>query len=387
MEEHKEKNYPPREERRSPGRPDRDAVIIRTSLVGIAVNVLLAAIKAIVGLGARSIAVVTDAVNNLSDALSGVVTILGAKLSGKMPDKKHPLGYGRVEYLSTTVVAALVLYAGITALTESVKKMFAPQGAEYSLLSLALIALAVGAKLLLGRYVKKKGEATDSASLRASGTDALSDAGLSASVLLCAALRMLTGVSLEAYLGAVIALFIIRSGIGMIRETVSEILGQRTDAELSREVKELVYREPGVSGAYDLLLSNYGPDRYYGSVNIEVADTVSAGEIDSMTRRIRGRVYWKTGVTLSSVGVYSRNTRDAEALRLREEIETRLKARGDVVEVYGFYSPDDSREVHFYVVFTFGTDCPAELAKIGEELKAAYPDRSFRIAPHIDVSD
>ena len=187
-----------------------------------------------------------------------------------MPDKKHPLGYGRVEYLSATVVAALVLYAGITALTESVKKMFAPQGAEYSLLSLALIALAVGAKLLLGRYVKKKGEATDSASLRASGTDALSDAGLSASVLLCAALRMLTGVSLEAYLGAVIALFIIRSGIGMIRETVSEILGQRTDAELSREVKELVCREPGVNGAYDLLLGNYGPDRYYGSVNIEV---------------------------------------------------------------------------------------------------------------------
>ena len=388
MEENKERPvHPPREERRPPGQPDRDAVIVRTSVIGIAVNLALAAGKAAVGLTARSIAVVLDAVNNLSDALSAVITILGAKLSGKMPDKKHPLGYGRVEYLSATVVAALVLYAGLTALAESVKKMFSPQEAEYSALSLVLIALAVGAKVLLGRYVKRKGEAVDSASLRASGTDALSDAALSASVLLCAVLRMFAGISLEAYLGAVIALFIIRSGFEMIRDTVSEILGQRTDPELSRKVKELVCQEDGVEGAYDLLLSNYGPDRYYGSVNIEVADTVTADEIDKMTRRIRGRVYWKTGVTLSGVGVYSRNTRDGEAVRLREEIEKRIKARDSVLEVYGFYISDDSREVHFYVVCAFGTDYRAEIAAITEELRAAFPDCKFRIAPHIDISD
>ena len=386
-ENNERRTHPPRSQRRAPGQPDRDAVIVRASIISIAVNLALAVVKAAVGLAARSIAVVLDAVNNLSDALSGVITILGAKLSGKMPDKKHPLGYGRVEYLSATVVAALVLYAGITALVESVKKMFSPQGAEYSLLSVLLIALAVGAKLLLGRYMKRKGDSADSASLRASGADALSDAVLSASVLCCALLRRFAGVSLEAYLGAVIALFIIRAGIGMIRETVSEILGQRTDPELSRKVKELICREEGINGAYDLLLNNYGPDRWYGSVNIEVADTVTAEEIDRMSRRIRGRVFWKTGVTLNGIGVYSRNTRDPETVRLREDIEKRVRARENVLEVYGFYIPADSREIHFYVVFDFGTDYQTELAKIAEELKAVCPDYEFRIAPHIDISD
>ena len=366
---------------------DRDRVIVRTSWIGIAVNLSLAALKAAVGLAARSIAVVLDAVNNLSDALSSVITILGARLSGKMPDKKHPLGYGRIEYLSATVVAALVLYAGLTSLVESVKKVFSPEAAEYSVLSLALIAAAVAAKILLGRYVKKQGEAVDSASLRASGTDALSDAVLSASVLGCALVRLLTGLSLEAWLGAVISVFIIRAGVDMIRDTVSDILGRRTDPELSRKVKELVCREEGVEGAYDLLLNNYGPDRYYGSVNIEVADTVTAEEIDQMARRIRGRVYWKTGVTLSGIGVYSRNTRDAEAVRLREDIQRRVLARDGVLQVYGFYISAEKHEIHFYVVLNFGMDYKTELAGITGELKTLYPEYDFRLAPHIDVSD
>ena len=365
----------------------RDVVIIRTSAIGIAVNLALAALKAIVGLTAGSIAVVLDALNNLSDALSSVITILGARLSGKLPDKKHPLGYGRVEYLSATLVAAMVLYAGLTALYESVKKIFAPQAADYSALSLVLIALAVVVKVFLGRYVKRQGEAADSASLRASGADALSDAILSASVLGCALLRTLTGVSLEAYLGAVIAVFIIRAGYGMIRDTVSEILGQRTDPELSREVKELVCQEEGVEGAYDLVLSSYGPNRYYGSVNIEVPDFTTAVEIDRMSRRIRGRVYHQAGVTLSGIGVYSRNTRHEEAAQLREEITEYVMGREDVLNVYGFNIAPESGEIHFYVVFNFGTDGAAQLAEIAAELQKRYPDYKFKLAPHPDVSD
>lgn len=374
-------------DKNEPRSMDRDRVIVRTSWIGIAVNLSLAALKAAVGLAARSIAVVLDAVNNLSDALSSVITILGARLSGKLPDKKHPLGYGRIEYLSATVVAALVLYAGLTSLVESVKKIFSPEAAEYSVLSLALIAAAVAAKILLGRYVKKQGEAVDSASLRASGTDALSDAVLSASVLGCALVRLLTGLSLEAWLGAVISVFIIRAGVEMIRDTVSDILGRRTDPELSRKVKELVCREEGVEGAYDLLLNNYGPDRYYGSVNIEVADRVTAVEIDQMTRHIRGRVHGLTGITLTSIGVYARNTRDAEAARLREDVTRRVLAREDVLQVYGFYISPREKEVHFYVVLRFGVDYKEELAKIADELRESYPDYRFRLAPHLDISD
>lgn len=376
-----------RQERNDIRNTDRDAVIIRTSLTGVAVNMVLAGIKAAVGLAAHSIAIVLDAVNNLSDALSSVITILGTRLSGKMPDKKHPLGYGRVEYLSATVVAALVLYAGLAALYASVRRIVVPEISEYTAVSLVMIGLAVAAKLILGRYVKKQGEAVGSDSLRASGADALSDAILSASVLVCALIQMLTGLSLEAYLGAIIAVFIIRAGVGIIRETISEILGQRTDTELSQKVKELICREDGVFGAYDLYLSNYGPDRYYGSVNIEVADSATAAEIDQMSRHIKGRVYWQTGVTLTGIGVYSRNTTDDEAVQLREEIEKRVLARDEVLQVYGFDISADKREIHFYVVLNFGLDYKTELAKITEELKKVYPEVRFRLAPHVDISD
>ncbi|MBR0538130.1 MAG: cation transporter, partial [Clostridia bacterium] len=191
----------------------RSRLIVRTSVTGIVTNVLLAGVKAAVGLLAHSIAVVLDAVNNLSDALSSVVTILGAKLAGKRPDKKHPLGYGRIEYLSAMIVSALVLYAGITSLVESVKKIISPEESDYSVLSLVLIGVAVAVKIVLGRYVTAQGKKAESASLIASGKDALFDAVLSSSVLVCAVIRLTTGLALEPYVGIVISGFIIKAGI------------------------------------------------------------------------------------------------------------------------------------------------------------------------------
>ena len=151
---------------------DREKTIVRTSIIGILTNVLLAAFKAAVGIISNSIAVTLDAVNNLSDALSSVVTIIGAKLGAKAPDKKHPLGYGRIEYLSSMIVAAIVLYAGITSLVESVKKIIHPEAADYGTISLIIIAVAIVVKLVLGRYVKKQGEKVNSGALVASGKDA-----------------------------------------------------------------------------------------------------------------------------------------------------------------------------------------------------------------------
>ena len=155
---------------------NRDKVIVRTSIVGIVANIFLAAFKAVVGILSHSIAVVLDAVNNLSDALSSVITIVGTKLAGKLPDKKHPLGYGRIEYLSAMIVAAIVLYAGITSLVESVKKIIHPEKADYSAVALIIIASAVVVKLILGRYVKAQGEKVNSSALVASGADASFDA-------------------------------------------------------------------------------------------------------------------------------------------------------------------------------------------------------------------
>ena len=366
---------------------NRNKIIVRTSLIGILTNVLLAGVKAAVGLFANSIAVVLDAVNNLSDALSSVITIVGAKLAGKRPDKKHPLGYGRIEYLSAMIVSALVLYAGITALVESVKKIITPEPADYSVLSLVLIGVAIVVKIILGRFVTAQGKKADSASLTASGKDALFDAVLSASVLACAIVYLVWGVSLEAYVGVVIAGFIIKAGIEMMLETVNDILGKRTDPELAAQIKSLIVEEEGVRGAYDLLINNYGPNKNYASVHIEVPDTFSAADIDRITRSMQARVYRETGIVLTGVGVYSYNTGDDEAAHIRDAVkEIALKTDG-VLQFHGFYLNEETKDMRFDVVLAFDADIAAVLERIRGEVNASYPDYRVLIAPDIDLTE
>ena len=372
---------------KSHGQSERQRIIVRTSLFGIGANLLLAAVKAVVGLLSHSIAVVLDAVNNLSDALSSVITIVGAKLSAKRPNKKHPLGYGRIEYISAMLVSALVLYAGITALVESVKKIIAPEKAEYSLLSLLLIAAAVAAKLLLGRYVKAQGKKADSDALVASGSDASFDAILSGSVLLCAILYKATGLSLEAYVGVLIAVFIIRSGVEMMLGTLDDLLGARTDPALSRRIKSLACQEEGVRGAYDLLLNNYGPGRNYATLHIEVPDDTTAERIDRMTRGIQRRVFTETGVIVTGVGIYSYNTGNSESAQLQERVTEAVLAHEGTLQLHGFYADSEAKELRFDVVFSFDADVHKLLDEISAEVQAMVPDYTLLIAPDLDLSE
>ena len=365
----------------------RDRVIIRTSVIGILTNVLLAAFKAVVGILSRSIAVTLDAVNNLSDALSSIITIVGTKLAGKLPDKKHPLGYGRIEYLSAMIVSGIVFYAGITSAVESVKKIIHPEEPDYSVVSLVIIAVAVAAKILLGRYVKAQGKKVNSGSLIASGSDALNDAILSSSVLACAILFRLTGLSLEPWVGIVIAVFIIKAGIEMMRETLDEILGARADKEVTGRIREILKEEPGVRGAYDLILYNYGPDRNYGSVHLELPDTMTVREVDQLTRRAENRVYRSTGVILTGVGLYAYNTGDGEETQLQNAVRERVLAHDWALQLHGFYVDIAAREITFDVVMSFDIDAKEGLRILTEELQAAYPDYRIRIIPDVDVSD
>ena len=365
----------------------RDKVIVRTSVIGIVTNVLLAAFKAVVGLLSNSIAVTLDAVNNLSDALSSVVTIIGAKLAGKAPDKKHPLGYGRIEYLSSMIVAAIVLYAGITSLVESVKKIFNPEEAEYSVVSLVIIAVAIVVKLLLGRFVKGQGKKVNSGALVASGSDASFDAILSASVLATALLFLLTGLSLEAYVGVVIAGFIVKAGIEMLIDTLDDILGRRADPETSREIKRLLTEEPEILGAYDLILNNYGPDKNLASVHLELPDTMTVEELDELTRRVEQKVYKATGVILIGVGAYSHNTGNDEAAQIRDAVREKVLAHDWALQFHGFYIDVEKKTMRFDVVFSFDIDPKEGLARLGEELAAAWPDYAVQITPDVDISE
>lgn len=364
----------------------RDQVIIKTSILGIAANIFLSAVKAIFGLMSNSIAIILDAVNNLSDALSSVITIVGTKLASKKPDKKHPLGYGRIEYLSAMTVAVIVLYAGITSLVESIRKIIRPQTADYSTVTLLIIVAAVIVKLILGRYVTHVGKKVNSGSLIASGKDASFDAILSASVLVSAIVYLMWNVSLEAYVGLVISAFIIKSGIEMLIETLDEIIGKRVDRDLVKDLKRTICEEEEVSGAYDLILHSYGPDRYVGSVHIEIPDTLTAEEIDSLQRRIAQNVFQKHGVLLGGIGIYSVNSKDDQIKKMRSNITHIIVQHEGVLQIHGFYVDLEKKAISFDVVLDYGVDDRQKLfAQIKKEVESAYSDYTLNMALDIDV--
>jgi cation diffusion facilitator family transporter len=363
----------------------RDRIIIRTSVIGILANLVLAAFKAVIGILTNSIAVTLDAVNNMSDALSSVVTIIGTKLAGKKPDKKHPLGYGRIEYLSTMVIAAIVLYAGITSMTESIDKIVNPELPDYSTVSLVIIASAIVVKVVLGRYVKHVGEKVNSGSLVASGTDALFDAILSTSVLLSAIIFILWDVSLEAYVGAIISIFIIKSGIEMIRDAVDEILGKRADKEYTDAIKETICEEEGVTGAYDLILHSYGPDRMIGSVHVEVPADMTAGKIDTMERNIAKRVFLKHGVIIAGVGIYSNDDSD-ECLAMRTEITRIVMSHDGILQMHGFRVDAENKVINLDIIIDYALDDRESLyAQICGEIQERYPEYSIEMVLDIDI--
>ena len=365
----------------------RDKVIIRTSIIGIVTNIFLAGFKAAIGLSSNSIAVILDAVNNLSDALSSVITIIGTKLAARLPDKKHPLGYGRIEYLSAMIVSGIVLYAGITSAVESVKKIIEPETPDYSLTSLVIIAVAIVVKLVLGKYVKTKGEKVNSGSLIASGSDATFDAVLSFSVLVSAIIFLKSGISLEAYVGVVISIVIIKSGIEMITETLDDILGIRADKETAQKVKALLNEEPEVQGAYDLILFNYGPEKDYAAVHLELPDTMTVDEVDKLTRRVERKVYNETGIALVGVGVYGYNTGNDEATKIRDHVREIVMAHEWVLQLHGFHIDIPQKKMRFDAVMSFDINPKEGLQIIRDEVQKAYPDYELFILPDVDVSD
>ena len=362
----------------------REKVIVRTSLIGIGSNVLLAGGKALVGLAAGSIAIVLDAVNNLSDALSSVITIIGARLAGRKPDEKHPLGHGRIEYLSAMIVSAIVLYAGIVSLVESVKKIISPEKADYSALSLLIMAAAIAVKLILGRYVKKKGEEVNSGSLIASGSDALFDAILSASVLVTAVIFLVTYLSLEAWVGVLISLYIIKSGLEMMRDTVDDLLGKRIDRDLIASIRQTILSEKEVSGVYDMLLHSYGPGRYVGSVHVEVPDTMQADEIDDLERRITAEVYEKHGILMTGIGIYALNTKNDEAAQIRSRLTSLIMSHEGVLQIHGFSVDLKQRIIRFDVILDFALpDRQKTFSEICREVQETWPD--YEIRPVLDL--
>lgn len=366
----------------------REKEIIKVSIIGIIANLFLAAFKAAIGALTNSIAITLDAVNNLSDVLSSIITIIGTRIASRKPDKKHPLGHGRVEYLSAGLIAIIVLYAGITSLVESVKKILNPSEPEYTNIALIIVAVAVVVKLVLGSYVKSKGKKLNSDSLVASGEDARLDAVISASTVVAALIYIFWGVSLESYLAALISLVIIKAGYEMISETLSEIIGERIDKDVIDELKQTIMEFEDVYGVYDVVLHNYGPDTLIGSLHIEVLDTYTAGQLDELQRHLMKAAYDKNNIILAGISVYARNSKDDRAKQDFEKVRHLVMSHKYVLQMHGFYINYEEKIMNFDIILDF--DSPnrnEEYMHILSDVQEAFPDFAIGITLDLDVSD
>ena len=358
---------------------NRSQKIIRTSIIGIVANVLLAAFKAIVGILASSVAIIMDAVNNLSDALSSVITIIGTKLSERPADREHPFGFGRIEYFSAIIIAVIVLSAGITSLIESVKKIFYPTEPEYTSTTLVVIVVAIVVKLVLGQFVKRQGEQLKSDALIASGSDALFDAVITLATLISAGIMLLWGVSLDGILGALISLVIIKAGIEMLASPVNELLGARISQELIHDIKKEVSAIKGVHGVFDIIVHNYGPNVLIGSLHINVYDTMDAHQIHGLTRHISEQMFARHGIIMT-VGVYAVATGDNSRAELQGKVMQALAEHKEIIQVHGFYYFEQEHRISVDVVPDISVHDEAALAaQLSAEIKSIVPDEEVTI--------
>jgi cation diffusion facilitator family transporter len=358
---------------------DRNRQIIRTSIIGVVANVLLATFKAGVGLAASSIAIVMDAVNNLTDVLSSVITIVGTKLSERPADHDHPFGHGRIEYFSAIIIAIIVLMAGMGSLVESVGKIIAPTVPSYTTLTLVVIVVAIVVKLLLGRYVKRTGEKLKSDALIASGADALFDAVVTLATLVSAGIMLIWNVNLDGVFGTLISLVILKAGYEMLASPINELLGSRISADFVAELKQEVMSFDQVYGVFDIIMNNYGPDTIIGSLHVNVPDTMTAREIHRLTRSISLRVYEKFHVILT-VGIYAVHAETSGVGKLQQEVMEFAAHHANVFQVHAFFYYEERNLITIDVVPDEKViDNKAFVATMNHDLRQRFPDYDFSV--------
>ena len=362
---------------------NREKGIARTSVIGILGNIVLVATKAVIGFISGSISIILDAVNNLTDVLSSVITIIGTKLSNKKPDKKHPFGHGRIEYITTAIIGIIILAAGAIAIYESVVSIIDhfQNGtmANYSNIAFILVSIGVLIKIAIGFFYKKQGKKYESDVLKASGIDALFDALLAFGTLVGALISTFAHVYVEGYIGILIGLFILKSAFEVIKGAVNYIIGGKFDDKLAAQIKEDILKIEGVQGAYDLILNNYGYNKYIGSVHVGVKDDLTAKEIQDIERAVNYLMFAKYN-TIMTTGIYADNTSNPISKAIKEVALRFIDHHKTITQLHGFYFDEVKKYVSFDLVISFDEKDTNELVNhITSELSEQFPEYSFFI--------
>lgn len=261
-----------------------------SSITGIVVNLLLFAVKFTIGSLSGSISIVGDSVNNLSDAGSSIISLVSFKLSSKPADTGHPFGHARVEYISSSVVAVIILFIGMELMKTSVNKIIHPGAVDFSIIIILILIFSIGTKTWLYFFNRGMGRRIDSTILQATAADSLSDVLATSAVLLSGIISRITGLQLDGWMGAAVAVFIMLSGIKILRKTMNSILGEGPSEETVRKIEDFIRKYEGVLGIHDLVVHDYGPGHCFASVHVEVDSNVdilvSHDLIDNIERDI-----------------------------------------------------------------------------------------------------
>lgn len=372
-------------EKKEAGAKGRAGLIWLAGICGIVANVVFAAIKLLVGYAANSISIISDAVNNLTDAVSSVITLAGLKISQRPPDKKHPLGYGRIEYISGMVISALVMVTGFEFLKTSVGRILTPEATSFVTAQFVVLGVMIVGKWILSRFTIAVGKKTDSDSLVASGTDAKMDVLASILTVVAAIVSKLTGWHIDGYVGVALSLFILYTGFGLVRDTVSSIIGERPDKALADKLKAEVMKYEPVVGAYDLILHSYGPSTRLGSLNLEIPDYVTVEKAYEAMDLAQQDIYANYGIYFT-FGLYSVNTYDAEMIRLRENVTQIITGLPGGVSLHNFHYDKERRFLRFDVIVDFKTDYAGFRKAATAAIQERYPGAVVQMNIDLDYA-
>lgn len=364
---------------------NREREIVKASVYGIVGNLLLVVFKLAVGFVSHSIAIILDGVNNATDALSSIVTIVGTKLAGRRPDRRHPFGYGRVEYLTSVVIAVIILVAGLISLRESVMKIIHPGTPSYSTVTITVIVVAILAKIVIGIMFKRFGDKTKCEALIASGVDSNYDAVLSAGTLVVAIAQNGWGVNIDGAVGLIISLVVCKAGIEVLRDALAPIIGEAEDKKLVESIEAYARSFPGVRGAYDVVLDNFGPNEVLGALHIEVDDDMNARQIHELTRKISEGLYREFHV-LATVGIYAANT-TGEFADMRAALQEIVESEPKILQIHGFYGDAEDATVYFDMVVDFAADSGAVRDAVVKTMGRRYPSYRFDVVADRDYED
>ena len=349
-----------------------------SGFVGICCNVLLFALKLFIGLATGAVSIMADAFNNLSDAASSVVTLIGFYMAGRPADGGHPYGHGRIEYLSGLFIAAAILMTGVELMKSSVEKILHPEAPEFSLVSIVILAASILLKLWMSKFNFKLGERIQSEVMKATATDSLSDCISTGAVLLGALIGILAGKNLDGWIGALVALFVCFAGLGAAKETIQPLLGQAPDPELVNKIKERVIKEEKILGVHDLNVHDYGPGRRMISLHAEVSykeDILEAHDlIDNIERDLMKEFQCDATIHMDPVV-----TDDEEMNKVRQMVEAIVKEKNAEWKIHDFRMVRGS--THTNLIFDLVV-APEELVK-KQEIERWVKEKIHDAAPEL----